>query len=141
MSRAERASRAVCEWRRREHVVTFTVPGPPVAKQRPRRGPAGNWYTPRRTQQFEEAVAWAATAAGVQLEPGVPYTVQIHFYLSSHRRDADNLAKSVLDGLQRMPDGWDDSQVMNLVVLKHMVRDASEERTVVMIARRDSHDL
>ncbi len=115
---------------------TFTIPGPPVAKQRPRKAPAGHFYTPKRTQDYECAVAWAAKAAGVKLEPKVPYTLDVRFYLSAHRRDLDNCLKSVQDGLQRMGDGWDDSQIMSLTALKHLVRDASEERTVVTIGRR-----
>lgn len=119
---------------------TFTIPGPPVAKQRPRRGPAGNWYTPKRTTDYENVVAWSAKAAGVKLESGVPYGVQIRFYLSSHRKDIDNCAKSVLDGLQRMGQDWNDSQVIRLDVMKHQVVDGGEEKTVVMVSARQSHE-
>ncbi len=114
----------------------FTIPGPPIAKQRPRRAAAGHWYTPRRTVEFEETVAWSAKAAGVKLDPEKRYTLTLRFYLSTFTRDVDNLAKSVLDGLQRMGQEWDDSQVDNLLIYTHSVRDASQEKTVVEVKVR-----
>lgn len=109
----------------------FEIPGPPVAKQRPRRGPAGNWYTPQRTKDFEEQVAWCAKAAGVELKEG-PCKVEIDFHLSARRRDIDNLAKSVLDGMNGI-NGWDDRQVVALNIRTVDVKDGSEEKTVVRV--------
>ena len=115
---------------------TFEVPGPPVPKQRPRRAPTGHWYTPKRTTDYEEAVAWAAKAANLRLEPGVLCGVRIDFYLSTHQRDVDNMAKSILDGLQRMGDGWNDNQVRDLHVSVRNVGDGGEERAVVTVYPR-----
>ena len=113
--------------------TTFTIPGPPVAKQRPRRGKAGNWYTPKQTTDYEEQVAKCAMVAGLKLEPDKHYRLQITFYLSTHRKDIDNCVKSVLDGLQRTGDDWNDSQVMSLVARKINVPRGDEEATVVSV--------
>ena len=115
-------------------MTEFEVLGPPVSKQRPRKGPNG-WYTPRKTKDFEELVGWSAKAAGLSLEPKKPYGVEIEFYLSTHRRDLDNLAKTVLDGLNGIG-GWDDCQVVNLHVKSVDVTDGSEEKTVVRVRER-----
>jgi len=114
-------------------VTEFTIPGPPVPKQRPRRAPDGHWYTPKRTTDYEEQVAWEAKIAGVKLEPGKRYNLEIDFHLSSYARDRDNLIKSIQDGLMRMGDGWDDRQVWGLMVRTKSVRDASEEKAVVRV--------
>lgn len=115
---------------------TFEVPGPPVPKQRPRRAPSGHFYTPKRTTDYEEAVAWAAKAARLELLPGVAYGVKIDFYVSTYKRDVDNMAKSVLDGLQRLGDGWNDNQVRDLQIQSHGVVDGGKERAVVTVYRR-----
>lgn len=124
---------------------TFTIPGPPVAKQRPRtvwKDRDGRSlskpriYTPKRTTDAECHVAECAWVAGVKLDPEQAYKVTLDFYLSNHRKDGDNLAKTVLDGLQGLGDGWNDCQVVNLEVNKHAVKDGSEERTVVTISAR-----
>ena len=115
---------------------TFEIPGPPVPKGRPRRSPDGHWYTPKRTTDYEEAVAWAAKAARLELVPGVAYGVKIDLYLSTYKRDVDNIAKSLLDGLQRLGDGWNDNQVRDLQVRSHGVLEAREERAVVTVYQR-----
>jgi Holliday junction resolvase RusA-like endonuclease len=115
---------------------TVIIPGPPVAKERPRRSAFGHWYTPRRTTEYEEAVAWAAIAAGVRLDPYAAYSVVIELFVADRRKDLDNCAKSILDGLQRMGDGWDDRQVTSLMVRKRAVESKDDEQAVVRIARR-----
>ena len=129
-------------------MTTFVIPGPPVPKGRPRmvfKDRNGNplarphAYTPKRTVDFEELVAWSAKAAGLKLDPEKRYTLTINFYLSAHRSDLDNLCKACLDGMQRMGQDWDDSQVDNLLIYTHSVRDASEEKTVVEVEERSGH--
>ncbi|MBN1461387.1 MAG: RusA family crossover junction endodeoxyribonuclease [Armatimonadetes bacterium] len=114
---------------------TVEIPGPPVAKQRPRRAPQGHFYTPAKTVKAEKTIAEYAMAAGVRLEPKRKYALGICFYLSAHRRDIDNLQKTVLDGLNRLgeTDGWDDHQVTSLGSQIVSVRDGSEEKTVILI--------
>ena len=114
---------------------TFTVPGPPRAKQRPRRSPAGVWYTPKPTREYEAAVAWNAHAAGVQLDGETAYMLVVDLYLSARRADVDNIVKAIQDGLNQLP-GWDDKQVVTLLADSHMVRDGSEEHAVVSLVDR-----
>lgn len=112
--------------------MKFEVPGPPVAKQRPRKGQHGNFYTPRRTVEYQNQVGWEARAAGVKLDPDGWYAVYIEFHVSTMRSDLDNCAKSVLDGLDEL-DGWDDRQLTELRVKPVTVKDGSEEKTIVEI--------
>lgn len=118
-------------------LAAFTIPGPPIPKERPRRAKDGHWYTPPRTVRAEEDVGYQAMAAGLKLEPEMRYGVDIEFHLSTLGRDIDNCAKLVLDGLGRMgkPSGWNDRQVVVLHSRIVAVADGREERTVVRVER------
>ncbi len=129
---------------RREHcdpetsmpvIQRFEVPGPPVPKQRPRRAPDGHFYTPAKTRQYEEAVAWQAQAARVRLEPGRVYGIRVDLHLSTRRFDCDNALKAIQDGLNRLP-GFDDRQLVDLAVKVVPVRDGSEEKAVISLEDR-----
>ena len=117
--------------------VTFTVPGIPVGKGRPRFMRNGHTYTPQKTRDYEDKVVqcWKCQS-GKGFAAGVPLKAEINGYfpipksLSKKRRaaldgtphtkkcDADNLAKSVLDGICGFA-YVDDSAVSILVVTKH----------------------
>lgn len=114
-------------------MTEFVVPGPPVSKQRPRRSPSGNWYTPKKTVDYENLVAQCAIAAGLKLEPKKWYSLSIDFYLSSFRKDRDNQVKCVMDGLQRVGDNWNDNQIADLYIRTIGVKDGSEEKAVVKV--------
>lgn len=99
-----------------EKVVRFTVPGEPRSKQRARVTARGT-FTPTETRQAEQRVrqAWALTRA----EP-FPYqvVVTIDFYNGNRRRrDLDNMAKLVLDALNKVAYA-DDYQVVGLNLRK-----------------------
>lgn len=115
--------------------LVFEIPGPPVAKQRPRRAKNGHFYTPSKTVRAEEAIGWAAKAAGLKLGPGLHYAIRLAFHVARLHRDGDNLEKCVLDGLGTMykKDGWNDRQVISMVWEQRLVADAREEKTVVWI--------
>jgi Holliday junction resolvase RusA-like endonuclease len=118
---------------------TFTIPGPPVPKGRPRHNTkTGAWYTPKRTKDYEARVAEEAMAAGVKLEAGKQYTIEITYYLSTYRGDCTNLNKSIEDGLNGFAkfDGWDDRQIVGQLIRQVGVRDASEEKAVVVIGEK-----
>ena len=98
--------------------TTFTVPGRPIPKGRPRVTRYGT-YTPPATRAYEEAVREAWRAAGsVSFPADVPLrlVVSAHFAPSGrpsrktraamlgqphtlHRGDLDNIVKSVMDAL------------------------------------------
>ena len=92
--------------------LRFEVPGKPQPKQRPRRSSKGVWYTPAPTKRYESSVAYrAALAARNQhwrkTSDQVVMRVAI-FWPDKRRRDADNLLKSVQDGISKSGVIWDD---------------------------------
>jgi Holliday junction resolvase RusA-like endonuclease len=107
-------------------VLTFTVPGEPVAKQRPRVTRRGT-FTPRKTLEAEARIGWsyreAARSSGqasarpsgpasvpADLDGQARYSVSMVFRCAGPRKDIDNLVKTVLDGLNGV--AWlDDGQV------------------------------
>jgi len=110
--------------------VTFTVPRPPVPKDRPRKGKYDNFYTPRETKAYEKVVAqWYATvrkgrpphAGDVRMELDVApdgVRVTLHFLDSKTpkvRGDLSNIAKAVEDALNTLA-YRDDRQIVSLVV-------------------------
>lgn len=92
-----------------ESAVTFTVPGKPVAKERPRFG-NGKVYTPARTAAYENAVGYSAQAAmaGRERFKG-PVYVFLMFKMKRPEKpkfkypasvpDKDNLEKSISDAM------------------------------------------
>ncbi|RJQ07575.1 MAG: RusA family crossover junction endodeoxyribonuclease [Bacillota bacterium] len=97
-------------------MTTFTVPGRPVPKKRPRLGYGGRRayvYTPRETLAYEEAVGWAARPHFPKPLEG-PVSVKLDVYLATGKRgDLDNYSKSILDGVNEIA-FRDDSQVARL---------------------------
>lgn len=82
--------------------ASFTVPGEPTSKARPRVTRKGNTYTPASTVRAEEAVRSAYLVAGHGMIAGPDQVVSAHFTFHRYERmvrDADNLIKVVLDAL------------------------------------------
>jgi len=77
------------------------IPGRPVPKGRPRfNRVTGTVYNPKRTKEYEEFVAWCAKQTFKQ-----PLTCELAVYIDVYVKnnvfpDIDNIAKSVLDGMQ-----------------------------------------
>jgi len=138
-------------------IGTITIPGEPVAKGRPRvvrRGNHTRAITPPKTVAYESMVALVASEAwqGEPIAPDVPVAVIIDAYFKRPKRlmrrkdptgaiphtkrpDGDNVAKAVLDGLDKAGIWHDDSQVTNLTIRKWycaMVH-RTEPRTVIRI--------
>lgn len=111
-------------------MIAFTVPGPPVAKQRPRvtlkRGRVMT-YTPKATAEYERNVAWTAKAAGAKPIEG-PVAVTLRFF--GGRGDVDNRTKSVLDGMNAICYA-DDEQVKELHV--YVATSSKKPRTEVEV--------
>lgn len=97
----------------------------------------GGVYTPKRTVDFEKHIAaiWSEKHPDVAIM--VPVNVTILFYDDKHEKhDVDNLAKSVLDGLQRggaFVKG--DEQVYTLTARKIIT---DRPRTVIRVAEYDT---
>lgn len=120
--------------------VTFTIPGLPRGKGRPRMTRNGHVYTDAKTASFEGMVrsfaAQAMANAGLAMASGVPVRVLIAIAVpcpasySRKRRaaaldggvapfkpDVDNVAKSILDAMNGIVYD-DDSRVVELAVSK-----------------------
>lgn len=86
--------------------IRFSLPGPPVGKQRARVTPHGT-YTPTKTKRYEESVAWAATEALQHADRSAWPTaercyldVYIHYADNNIKKpDPDNVIKAIADGL------------------------------------------
>lgn len=109
---------------------TLRVDSPPRSKGRPRVLPNGRAYTPKSTVKAEKVIADAWEFAGFPKLDG-PLSVSIDFdakgysitieeapHNSTLRADIDNLAKTILDGLNGIAYG-DDKQVVHLECWKH----------------------
>jgi Holliday junction resolvase RusA-like endonuclease len=104
-------------------ITTFTCEGPPQPKERARACSNGKHITPKKTRAYERLVG---TIAGLQ-RPRMwrldgRYRVEMRAYFGDARaRDVDNVAKSVLDGLNRVL--WhDDRQVVRVACEKFVDR-------------------
>jgi crossover junction endodeoxyribonuclease RusA len=118
----------------KELALSFTIPGQPVPKGRPRLGKGGNVFTPKKTRSYEYAVGMVAAAACAAARwnaqpPAKSYAVILRvFTVSARRQDLDNVTKCLLDGMNRVvyPD---DSLVDEL----HVYRQLDKERPRVEV--------
>ena len=114
-------------------MTQFVVPGPPVAKGRPRFS-RGRTFTPPRTVAYEAKVRAAARRARVPLLAG-PVVLEVDFYLATARRvDLDNLVKGVADAINGAA-YLDDAQVVRIVATKQV--DRKDPRAVVRVTRAE----
>jgi len=114
-------------------MIAFTIPGRPVPKGRPRlgvRGRKAHVYTPPQTVEYERMVGLVAKATGCKPTYG-PVFVALDIY-TRRKMDLDNVAKSILDGLNGIA-YEDDDQVVELLVRKHKVKQKQEERVEIEI--------
>lgn len=118
--------------------LTFTVPGRPQPKQRPRVS-RGHAYTPKQTAEYERIVVQAAQIARVIPQSPLtgPLQVEITLYMPiavswsesikeaarsgaiypTSRPDIDNLAKAILDACNGTI-YKDDAQIVRLILYK-----------------------
>jgi Holliday junction resolvase RusA-like endonuclease len=119
--------------------ISFTIPGEPVAKGRPRsfvrNGRVGH-YTPEKTARYENLVKLAAQQVfDAPLEGGIGLVVYAHMSIPrswsqkrkeaafreeitpAKRPDLDNIVKAIKDGLNGV--AWkDDAQVVDVMASK-----------------------
>lgn len=83
-------------------LLSLTIPGDPVPKERPRAAKSGHVYTPRKTQQAEEVIRELIRAQMPEPYDG-PVGLVLAFYCATRRRtDGDNLQKLVMDALNKV---------------------------------------
>ena len=83
-------------------MIRFPIYGRAVPKGRPRMTRAGGVYTPKTTVDWEKIVAsaWFDHYGMMALDGRLKVIINVH--TDRHQKqDVDNLAKSILDGLQR----------------------------------------
>lgn len=122
-------------------MITFTIPGQPVAKGRPKFARRGNFvtaYTPAKTQSYENLVKMAAFEAMTGKEPSArPLEMEVCLWmqipaswsnkkraaaiagqvLPTKKPDADNCLKGLKDGCNGIV--WrDDAQVVRVILEK-----------------------
>ena len=116
-------------------VADFTVPGPPVSKQRPRtdtRGLRPRTYTPKKTTDAEEAVGWAYRGvAHGPVDATSRFGLALIFSVDQLTRDTDNMVKLVMDGLNHVAYA-DDRQVDEVSARKVKCPKASQRTRVVL---------
>lgn len=118
---------------------SITVPGRPVAKERPRLARNGGVYTPAKTVAYEIDIAnaWYEKYGATELEGNLE--VWCYFATDRHgKQDVDNLAKSVLDGLQRgraFMSG--DHQVYKVTASKYP---GKELQTIIVVRQQVDYD-
>jgi len=103
-----------------DKLLRFRIDGRAVPKGRPRMTKMGGVYTPKTTVDWEKIVAAAWNDKYGMLSLNGKLRVTIHVYTDRHaKQDVDNLAKSILDGMQRagaFSEG--DHQVYSLGIVK-----------------------
>ena len=119
--------------------VSFTVPGKPMGKERPRFSRHGITYTPQKTKDYEEKVRLCCLQENgrkyfdknkqldvwicAYFEPPKKVTKRFRELMLNGmlppicKSDIDNIAKIILDALNGFL-YYDDSQVVNLCVIK-----------------------
>lgn len=134
--------------------IVFTVRGEPRGKGRPRFTKNGHVYTPAETAQYETLVgmSYRNSARGYKFASPVRVTIRAYHrppkgkskkvvedmmnnhILPTKKPDADNVAKIVLDALNKV--AWeDDTQVVEMMVIK---RYAEEPMVAVTIEEIDA---
>lgn len=104
-----------------DKLLRFRILGRAVPKGRPRMTKMGGVYTPKTTVDYEKVVAAAWNDKFGMLALNGRLRVTINVYTDRHaKQDVDNLAKSILDGMQRAGAfSQGDEQVYSLGVVKH----------------------
>lgn len=124
--------------------IAFTVPGPPVPKQRARMGKGGRWYTPKETAEYRHRIRNAMTASWFRTTAwpiNAAYRVSLLVYMQdARRRDVDNIAKAVLDALNSIT--WDDdSRVQQLAIDRSIDRKQPRVEVVIeVIEKKDEEE-
>lgn len=142
-------------------IQSFTIPGDPVGKGRPRFGRTKNrgvhTYTPDKTAKYEALVARCYRAAigytikyasiGIEINAYFPIPksysrkrvqdIMEERELPTKKPDCDNIVKIILDALNGVA-YTDDKQVVDVRCRKHYARPGEPGRIVVTIWSADA---
>ena len=102
-------------------IRSFLIVGDLKAKARPRVTKHGNTYTPKTTRDAEDVVGLKFIQANPVHKPNgsTRWALKVDVWPSTHRRaDVDNLAKTIMDGLNGVL-YVDDGQVDWLAIHRH----------------------
>lgn len=114
--------------------LSFTLPIPPVAKERARVTRFGS-YTPARTKEFQNQVRMHAKKHAPKVLFKTPLSLQCDFYIAKPNRpkfihaavrpDIDNYLKAIMDSLNGII--WvDDSLIVMVTTAKYYTTDKPE---------------
>ena len=120
-----------------ERIATFTVPGRPRGKERPRRGRNGKFYTPKTTREYEETVAWFAKAAYKGEPTKDPVRLDMTIRSSKSKADTSNILKSIEDGMNGIV-YVDDKQIKEIHISR--VEGDGEGVDVAVFLLKDDND-
>lgn len=129
--------------------VEFVVEGEPKAKSRHRTTKTGHTYTPKKTVDYENWVklCYCTKNKAKLLEGQIRATIHAYFTIPksatkgkllamqhnivrpTKKPDTDNIAKSILDGLNKIA-YKDDSQIVELIVHKYWSEEPRAEVTL-----------
>ena len=133
--------------------IVFRVPGKPQTNQRHRTTKSGHTYTPDETTSYRNWVKqcfvtenkdkeWFYEEGPLEVKINIFFEIPKSYpkwkvdaihdykYFPKKKPDCDNIAKGILDALNKIA-FKDDSQVIDLTVHKQFVRDGSEPCVVV----------
>ncbi len=110
--------------------MKITIPGKVKAKERPRRGRYGQFYTPHATQDYEAQVNCSALQAGLRPITSNNIGIEIMFYGNYGKSDIDNLIKSVLDGFKNF---FNDNKVTEIYAKKISSKEYYTEVVISLI--------
>lgn len=115
-------------------ILELTIPGQPVPTARPRVTRSGGAFIPARSRHAQARIKEMAEATGIRFGKD-PVAIRCTFYGARANSDLDNLAKTVLDGLQKAGTIDDDCHVHLLALTRFNGLPANERRTVVTVQR------
>lgn len=104
-------------------VLSISIDGTPVAKERPRRGKYGGFYTPPKTATYEKALKLLVQNALKRKKIKIDMEcrnvrIKLGFFVKDkYKADIDNLTKSVLDSMNTILYS-DDKYITHLEVYK-----------------------
>lgn len=97
--------------------TSFVMPGRPVGKERARKGKNGTFYTPARTREYENLVAWKARMAHVGAPFEGPVKLEVEIRSRKSRADLSNILKAIEDAMNKIVYN-DDRQIQEIHILR-----------------------